>query len=141
MKQNKFVRWLANSIETTKQVFFLIFDAIFDGIDFIAQRLFRVGKEVKVSKVIAFLASIAAAYYSIDWAFSFVNAPPAGYSGAEIAAIVGAVLTPITAIITGVLMRFVFNKVPDAAQPAVPHETPAKGKEKDSEAIGDSSEK
>lgn len=115
-KQPKFVAWLEGALNTTKQVFFLLFDFVFDSIDFIAERLFKVGKQTKISKVIAFVASIAAAYFSIDWAFSFVNAPPAGYSGMEVAGIVGAVLTPITAIITGVLMRFVFNKPPvDAA--------------------------
>lgn len=109
-KPAKIVTWLTNTLETTKQVFFLLFDFLFDSIDFVAERLFKVGKQVKISKVIAFIATIAAAYFSIDWAFSFVNAPPAGYSGMEVAGIVGAVLTPITAIITGVLMRFVFNK-------------------------------
>lgn len=139
MKQNNIVKKLASAIDTTKQVFFLIFDALFDGIDFIAQRLFKVGQETRVSKVIAFIASIAASYFAIQWAFGFVSVPPAGYSGAEVAAIVGAVLTPITAIITGVLMRFVFNKPPVDACPVPPAE-PAADPAK-SESIGDSSEK
>lgn len=108
--QDKTLEFVEDTLKFLRKLFFLIFDGIFDAIEFVVGRVFRISKTAQAMRVIAFILSIMIAIVSIEWAFEFVNNPPEGYDAVDIAAIVGAVLTPITGILTGVLVRFVFNK-------------------------------
>lgn len=107
-KGEAFLNSLKANIEFLRKFFYLIFDAFFDALDFVTKRLAAVAKNIMLTRLIAIVFSFAAAYYALDWAFCFIDVPPEGWKPVEIYTAVGAVLTPVTAIITGVLLKVFF---------------------------------
>ena len=77
-----------------------------DIVGAILKKLFGFMDETNIIPRIALIIGVALTLYVFQWAFMFVQSIPKGQlSGADIAAIVVAVLTPIAGIIT-ILLRF-----------------------------------
>jgi len=114
------VKKVTRFMDTVEAIFIAIVGTLIDMISYPFKRIFKIGEQTKAGKVLAGLLSMGLAVFSALWAFGFAMEPPAGYTGEDVALIVGAVLTPITAIVTGILMKFVFIKNDNCVIPTEP---------------------
>jgi hypothetical protein len=81
-------------------------NAFFDIISGIMTHIFRIIDRGHLSRRFAVWSGIGLTIYSLLWCLSFAGAPPKAYpSGTDVAAIIAAVLTPIS-FLTGALMKF-----------------------------------
>ncbi|MCB1711354.1 MAG: hypothetical protein KDH96_02380 [Candidatus Riesia sp.] len=82
-----------------------IIDSIFDVIEVFMYRLFKIIDKCNLNRRIALWAGIILTIHVCIWCMGLVSAPPAAYTGVDVAAIIAAVLTPLS-LLTGALMKF-----------------------------------
>lgn len=68
-------------------------------------QLFEIMDEGKLSARAAIWTSLGITIYALWWCFGFAAHPPANFGGTEIAAIIGAILTPLAGL-TGAMMKY-----------------------------------
>lgn len=82
-----------------------VIDFIFDIIQMVLFRFFRIVDKGHLSRRLAVWASIIITVQSAYWCMGLVSAPPAAYTGTDVAAIIAAVMAPLAAL-TAALMKF-----------------------------------
>ncbi len=78
---------------------------VFDIIQLIFVRLFFIVDKCNLNRRFALWAGIILTIYTCLWCMQLVAHPPIQYSGVDVAAIIAAVLTPLS-LLTGALMKF-----------------------------------
>jgi len=81
------------------------FDFLWSVIRPFLKNLFEITDEGDLYERIAVGVAIALTIYCVSWCFGLALAPPDKYSGVDVAAIIGALLTPIAGM-TAALMKF-----------------------------------
>lgn len=80
-------------------------NVVFSVIQNIMFRIFRIVDEGHLSRRFAVWASMGLTVYTALWCMNFIIKPPAQYDAAGVAAIIAAVMTPLS-ILTGAMMKF-----------------------------------
>ena len=82
-----------------------VIDFFFDIVEMIMNRLFKIIDKGHLSRRAALWASIIITIQSAYWCMGLVGHPPAAYTGGDMAAIIAAVMAPLSAL-TAALMKF-----------------------------------
>lgn len=90
---------------TMKKFCMSVINDVFDVIEVFMYRLFKIIDKCNLNRRFALWAGMILTIYVCIWCMGLVSAPPASYSGVDIAAIIAAVLTPLS-LLTGALMKF-----------------------------------
>ena len=80
-------------------------NSVFDIVDIFMFRLFKIIDKCNLNRRIALWAGIILTIHVCIWCMGLVSAPPVNYTGVDVAAIIAAVLTPLS-LLTGALMKF-----------------------------------
>lgn len=98
---NKFKEISKSIQETCKEITDIIFGFFRPAIS----HLISILDEGKISARIALFSGIGMTVYALLWAMGYAESPPDALSGTDVAAIIAAVLGPIS-ILTGALMKY-----------------------------------
>ena len=88
-----------------KSVIVNTINQVFDIIDLIMFRIFKIVDRCNLNRRFALWAGIILTIHVCIWCMGLVSNPPTQYSGVDVAAIIAAVLTPLS-LLTGALMKF-----------------------------------
>lgn len=88
-----------------KQVLMNAIDCVFDVIDVVMFRTFKIVDKCNLNRRFALWSGIVLTIYTCLWCMQLVAHPPTQYSGVDVAAIIAAVMTPLS-LLTGALMKF-----------------------------------
>lgn len=80
-------------------------NVVFSIIQNIMFKVFRIVDEGHLSRRFAVWASLGLTIYMSVWSMTFIMKPPAQYDAAGVAAIIAAVMTPLS-ILSGAMMKF-----------------------------------
>ncbi len=80
-------------------------NVVFSVIQNIMFKIFRIVDEGHLSRRFAVWASLALTMYSAVWSMHFISNPPAQYDGPGVAAIIAAIMTPLS-LLAGAMMKF-----------------------------------
>lgn len=104
-KESRFKR-LEGSLGTFVDYIVLIMTFPLDVIGAILKKVFGFMDETDIIPRVAMLIGVGLTFYAFHWTFEFVRAISINQmSGVDIAAIIGAILTPIAGLIT-ILLRY-----------------------------------